>query len=196
MHRARSIYCALVTLAVVAAGVTAVDAYTVITVDGHRFEAVEKPEIKGTQAYMRLFPHGQFASIKEEQIDWKRTGAANREPQPIAIRSNEKLVEGPAQVPPHRVTTIVGEREAPKPELAKEERNLESQEKTLKDLQAELERFENQGVTQAGNSVDAGKVRDLKEMINVVEGNIRQTRARIEALKEMIAALEVKPPVE
>ncbi|MFQ5700893.1 MAG: hypothetical protein ACE5HU_03515 [Acidobacteriota bacterium] len=67
--------------------------YTVITLDGHRFFAQEKPRIRGLQAFFRLVPNGQLATIKEELIDWDRTAAANRPRRPIAIRGDATLVQ-------------------------------------------------------------------------------------------------------
>lgn len=73
--------------------VGAADAYTVVTLDGHRFSVVAKPEIRGLRAYMRLLPRGQLAVIREERIDWVRTEAANVPPKPIVVPADATLVE-------------------------------------------------------------------------------------------------------
>src|SRR5262245_31960603 len=52
-------------------------AYTVLTLDGHRIEALDKPEVIGLQARLRMAPSGLLVVILEERIDWKRTEQAN-----------------------------------------------------------------------------------------------------------------------
>jgi len=74
-------------------------AYSVITRDGHRIEAVAKPEVRGLQAFMRLAPRGNLAVIQEEKIDWEKTEAANPQPGVIAVPSGSTLVEGAPAAP-------------------------------------------------------------------------------------------------
>jgi len=84
-------------------------AYSVITRDGHRIEAVAKPEVKGLQAFMRLAPRGNLAVIQEEQIDWARTEAANPRPGVIAVPSGATLAEGaPAPEQPIELKILGG----------------------------------------------------------------------------------------
>ncbi len=102
-HTARRIgLCLMLAGAGALMGIARPLAYSVITRDGHRIEAVAKPEVKGLQALMRLAPRGNLAVIQEEQIDWVRTEAANPRPGVIAVPSGATLVEG-APNPDHTI---------------------------------------------------------------------------------------------
>ena len=119
-RRTRRLLHGPLTAAIVIAGLLAAPgdagAYTVITRDGFRIEVKQKPEVRGLQAYMRTEPAGRLVVIQEEKIDWARTRAANgaeSSPRPLAVRSDETLVEergggAPAQQQPTEIRIIGG----------------------------------------------------------------------------------------
>jgi hypothetical protein len=73
-------------------------AYTVLTLDGKRIEAVEKPEVIGLQARLRLASNGLLVVIQEEKIDWKRTTELNAgdesQRRPLVVPADTTLAEG------------------------------------------------------------------------------------------------------
>lgn len=69
-------------------------AYTLVTRDGHRIESTQKPEVKGTQVFLRLAPNNRLAVVQESQIDWDRTQAANPAPQRLVVPADAQMVEG------------------------------------------------------------------------------------------------------
>ena len=73
-------------------------AYTVLTLDGHRIEAVDKPEVIGLQARLRLMSNGLLVVIQEERIDWKRTAEINAGDEslrrPLVVPADTTLAEG------------------------------------------------------------------------------------------------------
>jgi hypothetical protein len=51
--------------------------YVVITRDGHRIDAMEKPAEEGGRVKIRLSPSGQLAVVPTETIDWEATEKYN-----------------------------------------------------------------------------------------------------------------------
>lgn len=51
--------------------------YVVITRDGHRIDAMEKPAVEGDRVRIRLSPGGQLAVLPAESIDWEATEKYN-----------------------------------------------------------------------------------------------------------------------
>jgi hypothetical protein len=47
--------------------------YVVITRDGHRIDAMEKPAVEGDRVRIRLSPSGQLAVVAAASIDWEAT---------------------------------------------------------------------------------------------------------------------------
>jgi hypothetical protein len=75
-------------------------AYTLVTRDGHRIESTQKPDVKGTQVFVRLAPNNRLAVVQESQIDWERTNAANPAPQRLVVPADAQMVEGPPSAHP------------------------------------------------------------------------------------------------
>ncbi len=79
-------------------------AYTVLTLDGHRIEALERPEVIGLQARLRLVPHGLLVVIHEERIDWKATEELNAASEPqrqiLAVPADTVITGGESPAAP------------------------------------------------------------------------------------------------
>ncbi len=61
--------------------------WVVITTDGHRVDALARPERRGGRAFIRLAPHGQLTALPEASIDWEaseRYNAPRPAPAPAA----------------------------------------------------------------------------------------------------------------
>jgi hypothetical protein len=93
-------------------------AYTLITRDGHRIESTQKPEVKGTQVFVRLAPANRLAVVQESQIDWDRTQAANPAPQRLVVPADAQMVEGRPAVSIEKKIVGEGLRRAGEPEAA------------------------------------------------------------------------------
>jgi archaellum component FlaC len=64
--------------------------YIVITRDGHRIDAMEKPVIEGTHAKVRLAPRGNLALVPADSIDWPATEKYNAPPPASARKPAEE----------------------------------------------------------------------------------------------------------
>lgn len=71
-------------------------AYTLVTRDGHRIESTQKPEVKGSQVFLRIGPNNRLAVVQESQIDWSRTQAANPAPQRLVVPADARMAGGKA----------------------------------------------------------------------------------------------------
>ncbi len=87
--------------------------WVVITTDGHRVDALARPERRGGRAFIRLAPHGQLTALPEASIDWEaseRFNAPRPAPAPVApIAVEEPPTPLAASVPGEPVElTIIG----------------------------------------------------------------------------------------
>ena len=182
--------------------------YVIFTHDGHRVLAESKPRVEGLEAYVRLLPGRQLAVMKEEQIDWKRTEAANAGLEPVAIPSGSKLVAHPVARPKPITHTIVGKptpgnNDVPagqtpedttlRAQLASANEQREQHRSRRQALLEELKTLEAAGAAAAGGDDQrASRVNELRKSITDLNGAIIKLDTEIEALEKEAAVRGVK----
>ncbi len=75
--------------------------WVLITKDGHRIDALARPERRDGRALIRLSPRGQLTSVPEASIDWDASERYNA-PRPAAppAPAEEEVLEEQVVVPP------------------------------------------------------------------------------------------------
>jgi len=156
-------------------------AYTLVTRDGHVIESLQKPEVKGTQVFLRIAPNNRLAVVQESQIDWDRTQAANPAPQRLVVPADAQMTRG--ETPAGSIQKkIVGEG-AKHPEPAPPAGEPPAQ-----------------GIAKAPAApVDAKSVRDQEALISLrkqhaeVVALLVTTRAQLDAHETELAELQARP---
>ena len=182
--------------------------YVIFTHDGHRVLAESKPRVEGLEAYVRLVPGRQLAVMKEEQIDWKRTEAANAGREPVAIPSGSTFVERPAARRKPVTHTIVGKPTPPgnqdvpagqtpddtlRAQLASASEQRQQHQSRRQALLEELQTLETAGAAAAGGEDQrASRVNELRKSITDLNEAILKLNAEIEALEKEAAVQGVK----
>jgi len=176
--------------------------YVIFTHDGHRVLAESKPRVEGLEAYVRLLPGRQLAVMKEEQIDWKRTEAANAGLEPVAIPSGSTFVERPAARRKPITHTIVGKptpgnQDVPagqtpedtlRAQLASANEQRQQHQSRRQALLEELQTLETAGAAAAGGDDQrASRVNELRKSITDLNEAILKLNAEIEALEKEAA---------
>jgi len=203
------------TIAVAAALVSAgggLNAYTVVTRDGHVIQAQARPEIRGLQAYMRLAPRGQLAVIQEEMIDWGRTDSANPAPQTIAVPADAKTAKGaphPVEVritgaPPAKVEAAPGTPGAPQTPPANAAEAIVKLQKEFalvsstrdaavarkKALEAELAPLESREVGYVGeDNSNVKRMNELRQQISEASAEISKYEGRLGDIRSEVVQL-------
>jgi hypothetical protein len=160
--------------------------YTVITLDGHRFLAVSKPEVRGLEAYVRLLPRGQLAVIKEELIDWKRTEAINRKSETIAVPADATLVDGSGSPRSDVGLAIALVRKEHAGLIDLRQKVVERQDA----LRAELGSLEEQDAATARAADDApGRAARIRTVLEEIQTRLHRIDSRLERLRGEAARL-------
>lgn len=182
--------------------------YVIFTHDGHKVLAESRPRVEGLEAYVRLLPGRQLAVMKEEQIDWKRTEAANAGFEPIAIPSGSTFVERPAARRKPITHTIVGKPTPPgnqdvpagqtqedtlRAQLASANEQRQQHQSRRQALLEELQTLETAGAAAAGGDDQrASRVNELRKSITDLNETIIKLSAEIDALEKEAAVQGVK----
>ena len=161
-------------------GAGSASAYTLVTRDGHVIVSSLKPEVTGTQVFLRIAPNNRLAVVQESQIDWDRTQAANPAPQRLVVPADTQMTQG--ETPAGSIQKkIVGDG-AKRPEPATPAGEPPAQ-----------------GVAKApGAPLDAKGVRDQEALISLrkqhaeVVALLVTTRAELDAHEKELADLQAR----